>query len=77
MLTKIEMQAMEAIIGILREMRQANEVNWEQRRYEIAKDIYPIACHDMNPSESKDAPAKAAVALADLLIDELKKDQKK
>ena len=58
MLTKIEMQAMEAIIGILREMRQANEVNWEQRRYEIAKDIYPIACHDMNPSESKDAPAK-------------------
>ena len=77
MLTKIEMQAMEAVIGIYREMRQANEVSWEQRRYEIAKDIYPIVCHDMNPSESKDAPAKAAVELADLLIAELKKEPKK
>lgn len=52
-------------------------IDWEQRRYEIAKDVYPIACHDMNPSEPKDAPAKAAVELADLLIAELKKEPKK
>lgn len=73
------MQYMDAVIGIHKEMRKANErgVDWEQRRYEIAKDIYPISCHDMNPSESKDAPAKAAVELADLLIAELKKEPKK
>lgn len=54
-----------------------NCIDWEQRRYEIAKDVYPIACHDMNPSEPKDAPAKTAVELADLLIAELKKEPKK
>lgn len=67
------MEAMEAVIGIRKEIAKANEIDWEQRRYEIAKDIYPIACHDMNPSESKEAPAKAAVELADILIAELKK----
>lgn len=72
-MTKIEMEAMEAVIGIRKEMAKANEIDWEQRRYEIAKDLYPIACHDMNPSESKEAPAKAAVELADILIAELKK----
>ena len=49
MMTKIEMEAMEAVIGIRKEMAKANEIDWEQRRYEIAKDLYPIACHDMNP----------------------------
>lgn len=73
MMTKIEMEAMEAVIGIRKEIAKANEIDWEQRRYEIAKDIYPIACHDMTPSESKEAPAKAAVELADILIAELKK----
>jgi hypothetical protein len=29
MITKIEMQAMDAIIGIHREMRKANEIDWE------------------------------------------------
>ena len=77
MLTKIEMEAMEAVKGIRDELRKQREINWEQRRYEIAKDIYPIACHDMNPSEPKDAPAKTAVELADLLIAELKKEPKK
>lgn len=33
MITKIEMQAMDAIIGIHREMKKANEINWKQRRY--------------------------------------------
>ena len=77
MLTKIEMEAMEAVKGIRDELRKQREINWEQRRYEIAKDIYPIACHDMNPSEPKDARAKTAVELADLLIAELKKEPKK
>lgn len=42
-MTKIEMQAMDAVIGIHREMKKANEVDWEQRRYEIAKEMMPAA----------------------------------
>ena len=30
MISKIEMQAMDAVIGIHREMRKANEIDWEQ-----------------------------------------------
>ncbi len=72
------MQYKDAIIGIHKEIRKANErdVDWEQRRYEIAKDIYPIVCHDMNPSADKETPAKTAIELADLLIAELKKEPK-
>lgn len=76
-MTNIEILTNQAIQSIDDKMRDQKEINWEQRRYEIAKDIYPIACHDMNPSESKDAPAKTAVELADLLIAELKKEPKK
>lgn len=76
-MTNIEILTNHAIQSIDDKMRDQKEINWEQRRYEIAKDIYPIACHDMNPSESKDAPAKAAVELADILIAELKKDPMK
>lgn len=79
MITKIEMQYMDAVIGIHREMHKANErgIDWEQRRYEIAKDVYPIVCHDMNQSADKSAPAEVAVELADFLIAELKKPSEK
>lgn len=40
MMTKIEMQAMDAVIGIHREMKKKNEPDWEQRRYELAKEIF-------------------------------------
>ena len=71
MLTKIEMEAMEAVNGIRDELRKQREINWEQRRYEIAKEVYPIVCHDMAPSADKKKPARVAVELADMLIDEL------
>ena len=58
-------------------MTHQKEINWEQRRYEIARDLYVPICHDMHPLESKDAPAKAAVELANLLIAELKKEPTK
>lgn len=76
-MTNIEILTNHAIQSIDDKMRDQKEINWEQRRYEIAKDIYPIACHDMNPSGSKYAPAKAAVELADILIAELKKEPMK
>ena len=43
MISKIEMQAMDAVIGIHREMRKANEIDWEQRRYEIATSTPALA----------------------------------
>ena len=79
MITKIEMQAMDAVIGIHREMRKANEIDWEKRRYEIAKEILP---HLVNENKtlaiqhgiycSKKEIASIAVEYADLLIQELK-----
>ena len=73
MLTKIEMQAMDAVIGIRKELRQANELDWERRRYEIAKEVYPIALNGLNLQDvDKSAAAFAAVEMADLLIAELK-----
>lgn len=53
-----------------------NCIDWEQRRYEIAKDVYTITCHEINPLRPE-ASAKAAVELADLLIAELKKESTK
>lgn len=70
MMTKIEMQAMDAIIGIHREMKKANEINWEQRRYETAKALF---LHSVRSSlNSVEDDAKNAVKWADLLINELK-----
>ena len=73
-MTKIEMQAMDAVIGIHREMKKANEVDWEQRRYEIAKEVFLSLKNSLNPYKED---AKNAVEIADLLIAELKKEKKR
>ena len=39
MMTKIEMEAMEAVIGIHKELARQNEIDWEQRRYEIRQHL--------------------------------------
>lgn len=72
MMTVIEKQYMDAVIAMNRRM-QKNEIDWEQRRYEIAKEIF---FHKMKTSLNniKD-DAKNAVELADLLISELKKEK--
>ena len=71
MMTKIEMQAMDAVIGIHHEMKKANDVNWEQRRYEIAKELF---LHSVRTSlNSLKDDAKHAVERADCLIAELQR----
>lgn len=40
MMTVIEKQTMDAIIAINRKTKDANQIDWEQRRYEIAKEIF-------------------------------------
>ncbi|MCE2616086.1 hypothetical protein [Phocaeicola oris] len=77
MMTKIEMEAMNAVIGIRKEMEKGNEVNWEQRRYEIAKECLPmvyklaseIAVHELTSTQQV---AQICICLADNLINELK-----
>lgn len=70
-MTKIEMQAMDAVIGIHREMKKSNEIDWEKRRYEIAKDCVAVLMR--NEITLEDA-AKISVEQADALIKELKKE---
>ena len=65
------MEAMEAVIGMRKEMAKANEINWEQRRYEIAKEYYCGRFGSTVTTFNEDA--RRAVECADILIAELKK----
>ena len=39
MMTVIEKQTMDAVISLNRKTKDANQIDWEQRRHEIAKEI--------------------------------------
>lgn len=83
----IEILTHQALQSIDCKMRDQNEVNWEQRRYEIAKeamagilsneDSVDYACSEVEYSKNEKhtcpkAISKYAVACADALIAELK-----
>lgn len=72
MMTKIEMQAMDAVIGIHREMKKKNEPDWEQRRYELAKEIFLRRMVHFGLT-TIDSDIENSVAWADRLIAELQK----
>ena len=71
-MTKIEMQAMDAVIGIHREMKKMNEPNWEQRRYELAEEIFLRRMVHFGLT-TIDSDIEDSVAWADRLIAELQK----
>ena len=55
-----------------------SSIDWEQRRYEIAKEMLPIIYYDDKPDEGEDyltlsQIVNEAVRFADTLIKELKK----
>lgn len=75
MMTKIEMQYMEAVIAMNRRMRD-HEVDWEQRRYEIAKELFPSIIRTMDPEATAGSAVDATMKLTDLLITELQKEKK-
>lgn len=71
MMTKTETDALNAVIGIHREMKKANGPDWERRRYEIAKEVFSKSWADsVLPDEEM---AARAVTAADALIKELRK----
>ena len=74
MMTKIEMDAMNAVIGIHRELKRMNEPDWERRRYEIAKEVFSRGWADSVLTD--EYMAEKAVAAADALVAELKKGAK-
>ena len=61
------------------DIEEANKViDWEQRRYEIAKEMLPVIYYDDKPQEGEDyltlnQAANEAVRYAEALITELKK----
>lgn len=79
-MTVIEKQYMESVININRMMRKAQEVgiDWEQRRYEIAKDVSTYVFGLTLSQTIENRPtykevAESSVKMADALIEELKK----
>lgn len=77
-ITQIEKDTMRAIESMNRKMKDQREIDWEQRRYEIARDM--MAAFMSNSSSNVYAgtceqQAKDAVAFADALIAELKKGE--
>ena len=85
MMTVIEKQYMDAVIAMNRRL-QSSQPDWEQRRYEIAKDamcailgnpaIVDKVTEEGEPAwGAQDAIAKAAVTLAGLHVADLKKQK--
>ena len=75
-MTKMEMQYMDAVIQINRRQRN-NEVDWEQRRYELAKAALFVAqvLHDREEMTAEHI-AKYAVKIAEAVVSELIETEK-
>ena len=74
-LTRIEMDAMRTIESINRKMKDQREIDWEQRRYETARDaMCAIITSPHLELEWKNGKnlAQMAMGFADALINELK-----
>ena len=72
-MTNLEQTFLESATRYFRES-QSKEIDWEQRRYEIAKEVLPLIIGDtvidyLDVTEV----VKGAVRLSDALIEELKK----
>lgn len=77
MMTKIEMQYMDAVIQMNRRQRD-HEIDWEQRRYELAKSalfVAPMIKKDGCPITAE-LIAKYAVEIAEATVMELIKTEK-
>ena len=52
-------------------------IDWEQRRYEIAKELFPSIIQNIDLEATLGSAVDATIKLTDLLIDELKKEPTK
>lgn len=76
-MTKMEMQCMDAVIQINRRQRN-NEVDREQRRYELAKAALSVApaIHHNREEMTAELIANYAVKVADAVVSELIETEK-
>lgn len=85
-MTRIEQMTMDAIQSMNRKMRDQHDIDWEQRRYEIAKEMMPYCARELIDvlnsggkneewvgKTTNQVVAEASVSYADALIAELKK----
>jgi len=78
-MTNIEILTHQALQSIDCKMCNQNEINWEQRRYEIAKDLYIQTCQqaklegDNTAADVFRSAAWLSRVAADYLIEILKK----
>lgn len=75
-MTNLEQTFLESATRCFREF-QSKEIDWEQRRYEISKDILTAWCSNPDRGTGLGMPkndSAAAVRYADALIEELKKE---
>ncbi|WP_025880320.1 hypothetical protein [Segatella baroniae] len=78
-MTNIEILTHQALQSIDCKMCDQNEINWEQRRYEIAKDLYIQTCQqaklegDNTAADVFRSAAWLSRVAADYLIEVLKK----
>lgn len=81
MMTVIEKQMIDAVKSINRKTKDANQIDWEQRRYEIAKDIFTrCLSHEDGDvrafcARNLDMTASDCVSEANALIKALKSNQ--
>lgn len=71
-MTNLEQAFLESATRYFRES-QSKEINWEQRRYEIAKDALAALLSNRKIEGVYASYSKVAVDYADVLIEELKK----
>lgn len=73
-MTQIELETMHAVKNAAREyVANSNYTDWEQRRYEIAKDYAIGLMLSQWFAGEEEVACECAVKFADKLIDELKK----
>ena len=72
MITSLEKQFMESVINLCRRFHNDGP-DWEQRRYEIARDLF-VSLHDISslPGVDLEDCAQLAVHDADVLIAKLR-----
>lgn len=74
-MTNIELETYSAVKNMARNIsRDIEDINWEQRRYEIAKDcLASYMSSTIHGTYDKDACVENAIYLADKLIEKLRK----
>lgn len=74
-MTVIEQDTMHAIQSACRKYTK-KEIDWEQRRYEVAKDLFVRMSVGEYSYHFSHSDVESAVEMADELIEELKKERK-